>query len=63
MGEVPQFAALAALQSGQHQLRPHRAIADKPALSHRLMKQFLHGHQRIISRQLTSTEQGQPQCR
>ena len=59
MREVPCLAAVALLQSGQHQLRAHGAVAEQGPLPDRVLQKLLHGwsavlnqfllHQRVVN--------------
>src|SRR5262249_50048693 len=42
MSHVPHFAAIALLETGQHELRPHRAIADETTFEHGFAEWLFH---------------------
>jgi hypothetical protein len=42
MSQIPEFAAVALLKAGQHELRAHGAVAHEPALPQRFKEWWLH---------------------
>ena len=50
MREVPGLAAVALLETGEHELRAHRTVADETACADGFMKEREHGKKLVERR-------------